>query len=148
MVAPAAKSHISPVHLMSSASLARCTTLWCTAIDWTFLSAHQFVHIVRRPFGSWGKEAIFKETIGYKIEIYTKNTQLGNIMLVVSGCFVHPSAASVAGRSPLATDGSAAWQWVRTNAHRSTGLWQDHLLPPSASSWTARVLSRPPELVE
>ena len=27
------------------------------------------------------------------------NTQLGSTMLVVSGCFVHPSAAPVAGRS-------------------------------------------------
>ena len=27
------------------------------------------------------------------------NTQLGSTMMVVSGCFVHPSAAPVAGRS-------------------------------------------------
>jgi len=33
------------------------------------------------------------------------NTQLGSTMMVVSGCFVHPSAAPVAGRS-LAGQGS------------------------------------------
>ena len=32
------------------------------------------------------------------------NTQLGSTMMVVSGCFVHPSAAPVAGRSLAGQD--------------------------------------------
>ena len=32
------------------------------------------------------------------------NTQLGSTMTVVSGCFVHPSAAPVAGRSLAGQD--------------------------------------------
>ncbi len=32
------------------------------------------------------------------------NTQLGSTMMVVSGCFAHPSAAPVAGRSLAGQD--------------------------------------------
>ena len=35
------------------------------------------------------------------------NTQLGSTMMVVSGCFVHPSAAPVAGRSLAGQDSSS-----------------------------------------
>ena len=35
------------------------------------------------------------------------NTQLGSTIAVVSGCFVHPSAAPVAGRSLAGQDSSS-----------------------------------------